>query len=246
MSREIRRVPLDFDFPIGDTWTGYLLPGELHERKCPDCRIGTTPGREWLSALVRMILMLDDDLRDQQLGRPLHPYLAELQNVYTDQRPTSDVKALATGLAGREAGFHGHDACDTWAAERAIVTAAGLDSDTWGICPTCDGHASVETYPGQRADAEKWEPTEPPTGYGWQVWQTGSEGGPCSPVFATRADLVNYHASPANAATMVVLTHEQAEAFVSEGASVGSGVFTADGQYIDGAAAVYEMRRGSK
>ena len=28
MSREVRRVPLDFDFPLGKTWTGYLLPDD--------------------------------------------------------------------------------------------------------------------------------------------------------------------------------------------------------------------------
>ena len=246
MSREIRRVPLDFDFR-GDTWPGYLMPDELCEATCPDCRNGTTPGREWLSALSRMILMLDEDLRAQERGQPLHPYLAALENVYTNRRPTADVRALGTGLAGREAGWFGHDACDSWAAEKAIITAAGLDPETWGICPTCSGHGSIEKYPGQRDDAEKWEPTDPPTGEGWQLWQAVSEGGPISPVFAEREGLVSWLMSDAyNYGVSRPLTREQAEAFVSAGYSIGSGVFTADGRHIAGDAAVYELREGER
>jgi hypothetical protein len=39
MGREIYRVPLDFDFPLDKTWTGYLMPEELaSETPCPeDC-----------------------------------------------------------------------------------------------------------------------------------------------------------------------------------------------------------------
>ncbi len=29
MGREIKRVPLDFDAPLGEVWTGYLMPDDL-------------------------------------------------------------------------------------------------------------------------------------------------------------------------------------------------------------------------
>ena len=34
MSREVRRVPLDFDWPLGEDWAGY----NLWLPKCPDCK----------------------------------------------------------------------------------------------------------------------------------------------------------------------------------------------------------------
>ena len=37
MGREIKRVPLDFDAPIGEVWSGYLMPEELSLPDCPDC-----------------------------------------------------------------------------------------------------------------------------------------------------------------------------------------------------------------
>jgi hypothetical protein len=63
-------------------------------------------------------------------------------------------------------------------------------------CHVCDGHGSFEAYPGQRAEAEAWERTEPPEGEGWQLWQTVSDG-PISPVYATPEELARWMASPA-------------------------------------------------
>lgn len=37
MSREIRRVPLGFDWPIGRVWEGYLRPEHLREQSCTHC-----------------------------------------------------------------------------------------------------------------------------------------------------------------------------------------------------------------
>ena len=120
MSREIRRVPLDFDFPLGETWSGYLMPDEL---------------------------------------------------------------------------------------------------------------------------CEQWEPTDPPTGDGWQLWQSVSEGGPVSPVFAEREGLVAWLMSDAyNYGVSRPLSREQAEAFVSAGYSIGSGVITSDCRLISGDAAVHELK----
>jgi hypothetical protein len=37
MGREIKRVPLDFDWPLNKTWAGYTMPDKFHEDPCPDC-----------------------------------------------------------------------------------------------------------------------------------------------------------------------------------------------------------------
>lgn len=37
MGRYLRRVPLDFDWPLKQTWDGYVMPKELRLEECPDC-----------------------------------------------------------------------------------------------------------------------------------------------------------------------------------------------------------------
>jgi hypothetical protein len=102
----------------------------------------------------------------------------------------TDMAELTTGLAGRKPSCFGHDGCDRWSAEKKIIEAAGLP-EKWGWCKECDGS-------GIRADkreaCESWEPEEPPTGEGYQIWETVSEGSPISPVFATPEELAEHMA----------------------------------------------------
>lgn len=37
MGREIRRVPVDFDWPLNKVWSGFVMPDELRLPPCPDC-----------------------------------------------------------------------------------------------------------------------------------------------------------------------------------------------------------------
>ena len=90
------------------------------------------------------------------------------------------------------AGF-GHDAINAMIVIKARCEREG----ELYACPTCDGQASLERFPGQRDEAEKWERTDPPTGEGWQLWETVSEGSPISPVFDTAEGLAQWLASPA-------------------------------------------------
>jgi hypothetical protein len=188
MGREVKRVPLDFDHPIGRVWTGYTRPDELDLPTCPDCGgRGDTMAARWLDAVLYLVLMLDDDLREQERGRPLHPYLATLMN-NPGGRPSADIKEVAVGLAGRDgSGLLGHDGIDHWRAYAAVVKASGAP-ETWGQCATCSGRGEVGTDE-QRAAHEAWERSEPPTGDGWQLWETVSEGSPMSPVFAFGEEL---------------------------------------------------------
>lgn len=43
MSRDVRRVPVDFDWPLNKVWGGYAWPAEFHEDDCPDCDNGLAP-----------------------------------------------------------------------------------------------------------------------------------------------------------------------------------------------------------
>jgi hypothetical protein len=95
---------------------------------------------------------------------------------------------LTTGLAGRAPSFMGHDSIDQSNAVRKIKQAAGLPED-WGTCEACGGEG---TDPASRAAYEAWEPTEPPIGLGWQLWENVSEGSPISPVFTTPEELATW------------------------------------------------------
>jgi hypothetical protein len=51
MGREIRRVPLDFDWELSKVWHGFLMPDKFDETKCPDCKGGYSKRYEYLHAL---------------------------------------------------------------------------------------------------------------------------------------------------------------------------------------------------
>jgi hypothetical protein len=192
MGREARRVPLDFDWPLKKTWDGYLLPERLREQPCPNCANGSTEVSEWLMKVAYIIGGLADDARDEQRGRDMHPYLAPLREIsygHVTRRPGPQFAEFADGLAPEARG--GSLGRDVYRIHRALIKAASLP-DKWGECPTCDGYGSAEKYPGQRAEAEAWQPTDPPEGDGWQMWQTTSEGSPVSPVFPTAEELATW------------------------------------------------------
>lgn len=215
MSREVKRVPLDFDAALRKTWPGFLRPDELDLPTCPDCGgRGSTQAAEWLSAIAMLLLQLGEDQDAQHRGRPLHPYLSTLMNAPAG-RPSADAVELSTGLAGRGPGFMGHDAIDRWHATTAIAKAAGLP-DTWGQCPTCDAEGHVATAE-QKAAHDAWMKTDPPTGEGWQLWETVSEGSPISPVFDSAEALAEWMTTNHCTVSGPVSTFDAALRFVRAG-----------------------------
>ncbi|MDE2099689.1 MAG: hypothetical protein KGL39_20720 [Patescibacteria group bacterium] len=181
MGRELKRVPLDFDWPLHKTWEGYVNP---HYKKCPDCTDGYTVARRYVHALVQLIMIAgEDSLRGRK-----HPWLQNA-GLCPVEPPTPDMAELTSGLAGREPSPLGHDSCDNWRAEAKIIAAAGLDPKVWGICPTCEGDA---IDPAFKAAYEAWQAYEPPTGDGYQLWDTTGDGSPITPVFASLDALCKY------------------------------------------------------
>jgi len=231
MSRRVRRVPLDFDWPLNKVWDGYLLPDRLHEERCPDCARGMTAAAEWLYTLATRIDMLAGDIGDQRRGRPMHPWLAEDQYPATTGfvyhpdgtteyprvlRPSEDILELVAGLNGESPEHPTHPAHSAGTGTfRKLIEAAGLDATVWGTCATCGGHGSVEKYQGQRAESETWEPKGPPAGDGWQLWETVSDGSPISPVFGTDEGLAAWMAGPDRGTDWV--PQEVAAKFIAEG-----------------------------
>lgn len=189
--REVKRVPLDFNAPLNQTWSGYQPPAW---RDCPaNCINGQTVAGRYLEMLTHLILLLGDDAR--RPDHVTHPWLRAIP-LGPGRKPSSDALELSRGLAGRSGDLLGHDAIDRWTATKKIITAAGLDPKVWGTCKVCKGDA---IHPDDAEAADKWERTDPPTGEGWQLWETVSEGSPLSPVFQTPNALAEWaeaHATP--------------------------------------------------
>ena len=251
MGREIRRVPLDFNWPIGEVWKGYLMPDSLHGEQCLLC-----DGSGW-SPVARVLqdrwygyiafnptetgsepftpeMPLVKEVIGAKVKRDLSGYYVnstwntleraiQVESVrmcehwnraWSHHLAQEDVDALIEGsrlhdfthtwskanrwqpiepapvITAKQVndwsidGF-GHDSVNKW----VVVEAACARRDVSSTCSFCEGHGSVEKYWGQRAGADAWLREDPPTGEGWQLWETTTEGSPKSPVFATGDDL---------------------------------------------------------
>lgn len=263
MSREVRRVPLDFDWTLNQVWSGYLMPDRFQEDRCGACYgAGTTPAFQWLHRIGLMLDQLIIDVDEQAMGKPLHPWLAEdtypptnNANVlerrgfwvkYEVLRPTADIIEFAQALVADDEYEHcrvierGRFAQNRYAITRGLVRAAGMP-EGWGTCESCHGQGCIEAWPGQRAQAEAWEPTEPPEGEGWQLWETVSDGSPITPVFATREGLVDHLRSPAYERPLL---RDEAEGLVEAG-WVPSGVFVGGVGFIPGEKSQGEAARNA-
>lgn len=251
MGREVRRVPLDFDWPLNEVYEGFLMPESLHGADCPDCESGYSPQAQNLYDLWYGKLPFDPAstgstpwrhdspavraFAERNLSNAPDYYgtgeaalvreaqrLADLFNgSWSHHLNQDDVDALVA--AGRLYEFtHVVVPGEGWKPKDQPVRPTAAEVNEWSLrgmghdginqhvvlrarcerenvplhCPTCDGHATVEKYPGQRAEAEAWKPADPPKGDGWQLWETVSEGSPVSPVFATADDLAAWMSAP--------------------------------------------------
>ncbi len=185
MGREVKRVPMDFDWPLQKVWEGYVGPSA---DKCPDCFYGQTPALTALEHIAHMLLIAADD---SGRGR-WHPYFQSTPIVHDDLQPDPALHDVARGLTGKDTTSpFGYDAVARWSATKAIIKAAGLPED-WGVCTVCGGDGGTLE---SQARAEAFVATEPPTGDGWQLWETVSEGSPVSPVFGSAEALATWMAS---------------------------------------------------
>lgn len=234
MGREIRRVPLDFDWPLHKVWHGFVND---QWRPCPQeakglCHDGVTNAAMWMSAIARLIVIAGEEASVsaeeveflRQRGRIYpHPYLQEWDMAPRTEIPRDVMRGLVERYEGTErvrrayhypqqnpprllpldaelhavvqglAGDHKVEQTGGSGAERSVVRsllkAAGLDPEKWGTCPVCKGEACD---PAHQQAYEAWKRTDPPTGEGWQLWETVSEGSPVSPVFPTRDGFIHY------------------------------------------------------
>lgn len=166
MGRELKRVPLDFAWPVDKVWEGFINP---HYKECPRrCDGGYSASYKAVSKHLDSLMWSRAVESDPQ------------------------VAAITTFLAGRAPRPpFGHDSTDAYIAVKKLGELAGLP-DGWHTCQHCEGSGED---PATRAASEAWTSTEPPTGDGYQIWETVSEGSPITPVFATPEETARYAAA---------------------------------------------------
>lgn len=273
MGREIKRVPLDFNWPIDKIWDGFLMPETLHEKACQrrDGSGYSAAGRR-LHQLWYGYVPFDPTengstpytaatpevraFAERNVGYAPEFYgVGELDIVSEAQRLADlfngrwmnhlsqyDVDALVE--SGRLMDFtHTWDPENRWHPRDPMPKITADEVNRWSIlgfghdainagnvieaackrngvphrCPDCEGHGCIEVYPGQRAEADAWERTEPPAGEGWQLWETVSEGSPITPVYDTPEGLARYISSPSYHWGRGSTTYDQALAMVTAG-----------------------------
>lgn len=277
MGREIRRVPLQFDWPLQKVWGGFLRPDSLDGEQCPECKGGysshaqnlydlwygnlpfdpastgstpldtTTPavrafaernvsrspefyGGTHEGVIVREALRLanlwngqwshhlaQDDVDALVAGNRLYDFTHTWSKEARWQKIEPPVTPTAAQVNEWSLHGFGHDGINASVVIRARCAREGQAE----ICPRCEGHGSIEAYPGQRAEADAWESTSPPTGEGWQMWETVSEGSPVSPVFPDAEGLAQWLTTPAGGEmagpSRRPMSIERARGFVGEG-----------------------------
>lgn len=279
MGHKVRRVPLDFQWPLNKRWDGFIRPDNLDGIPCHRCNgDGWSHRGRYLHGLWygKVPFQPEDNgsvpfsptmpavwaFAERNVTRSLGFYggtgkrvilmeatrLANLWNgMWCHHLNAHDVEALIE--AGRLLDFtHVWDTETRRWMPRDLpavpppedvnlwsITGFGHDSINAGVCikararrenvpylcSTCQGEGDLEAYPGQRDEAENWEPTEPPEGEGWQLWETVTEGSPISPVFPTGQALARWLTTPDGAAQCNIGTppmpYDVALAFVMEG-----------------------------
>ena len=216
MGREIKRVPLDFDWPLNKPWKGFLNPYAEDWRTCPFCKGSggneatkqieddwynfSGEGTEWCNSITQD--EVDALIKEGRLMGFTHIWTREAGWVAMDPMPVITAELINAWSSRRQS--VGHDAINRWICVETRAKRLGV----YGKCEFCGGKGELWRTPeAEKAHAE-WEREEPPTGEGWQVWETVSEGSPISPVAGGPNPIVqwlmeNEHCSMAAAVAFV-------------------------------------------
>lgn len=181
MGREIKRVALDFDYPINQMiWKGYHSP--YNGLECKPCQ-GTGESPEF-KELSDAWYGFDDESK-----RWCNDITQDEVQALFDAGRLRDFDGLPTAKEVNEWNKNtpfGHDAINKWICVKARAKRIGI---TETECSCCKGKGQL--WPDEKFEqlAEDFEWIDPPAGDGYQLWSTTTEGTPMSPVFAKPEDL---------------------------------------------------------
>jgi len=199
MGREIKHVSLDFDWPLNFQWKGYMCP--YTSQKCIVCDGSgynketkqladdwydfNNTGEKWCDKITQE--EVDALIKHGRLMDFTHKFVRGKGNIKIKPKPQITAKMV------NEWGRNGlrHDAINKW----ICIETRAKRLDIFGKCELCDGNGEIWFNKKVEKLADDWynnEKYEPPTGKGWQVWETVSEGSPISPVFDSSDKIINW------------------------------------------------------
>lgn len=225
MGRELKRVPIDFQWPIGQIWKGYLNPFRSFE--CKACEgTGLNPETkkiddEWYSFDKQEYVYFDENKRYNKLAWSNNLTQEDVDELVKEGRLIDFTHTFVSGEGWKKKNpeYHptaqevnewqrgpgfGHDSINRWICRNAKAKRLGV----YGLCPVCDDGQIWQT-PEIKKLHDEWKSFEPPTGEGFQLWETTSEGSPKSPVFKTIDDLCEWCSSNATTFASFKATKEE-------------------------------------
>lgn len=215
MGRELRRVPMDFDWPMKSIWKGYINP--YRGINCPWCyekdrdfSNGYTKEanayRNTFYGFMNDWLYIQHPYNPRQrycpqakpysLERWEYDFLISDNNYQTRKRlfgdgevpAYEDIKEYFLKYGDME--FEG-------TIEYALTEEYCRRNGYEITCPHCKGSGTIYINEEIERLNDEWRPVDPPEGDGYQLWETTSEGSPVSPVFATLEELCEWCADNA-------------------------------------------------
>jgi len=223
MGRILKRVPLDFDWPLKEIWKGYLNPHRPED--CPHCR--GTGSSEYAQYLENEWFGWHHDRVPNDIGGTWVPTAWQYNLSQADvnvllkngrlmdltHRPRSkehEKELIEKGLLEEK----GH-----WTKE-AVYTPTPEEVNKWATkgfghdainryycikarckrekmkhtCDVCKGSGNKFRDAKHKRLYNNWKSQEPPEGKGYQLWENTSEGSPITPVFKTLEELCEYAA----------------------------------------------------
>lgn len=199
MGRELKRVPLDFKWPMKMVWKGYVNP--YRSVQCKACE-GSGYSEKAMEYKNNWYGFERNNwtLNPYRRGCIYHP------EAHKYNLTQLEVDALAKGGRISELckdGYHptpedvrefelrdfmGLDHTSMHICLCATAEAEGWDTD----CPFCGGTGEYWFSEEIRELHENWQREDPPTGEGFQLWSNTGEGCPVSPVFASMEELAKW------------------------------------------------------
>jgi hypothetical protein len=212
MGRELKRVPLDFKWPIDQLWKGYVNP--YGSQQCKACdggghnpetkRLSDTwydfenTGNRWCDKLTE--IEVEALVREGRLS-DLMPYWYRFDEklnkwfVLKDrsvkkweecEQPEFPTPETVNNWERQKR--MGHDAINRWICIKARAKHLGI----YGHCEYCNGEGEIWQSEEIKQLSENWERFDPPTGEGFQLWTTTNEGSPMTPAFNSLEALCEY------------------------------------------------------
>lgn len=210
MGRELKRVSLEFKWPLKEKWVGYVNP--YYPPECKECESGyneetqkiddewygfhksddwvyvegTT--RRWNRNSWQYNLTQEDVdalIESNRLVDLTHDYVSG--EGWVEKTPKHHPTADEVNERARR-----HGACHDSINKSICVKARAEREGVYGFCDACNGENRVFGGKEHEDRYNNWERFDPPAGEGYQMWETTSEGSPMTPVFESLRELCEW------------------------------------------------------